>query len=114
MLTRFLGAALLGISLAAVLNVSEPRQPSPRRYCPVVGFSDYEYGLGRSVYLRPKPGCQGPSLVRKVSLIGGAIYRPFEVQAVTPNGFPQNVWLFLSALDYSLDGETWQRLRLNR
>lgn len=102
-----LAALLTGAAFAAP---PAPTKPAPTKYCVPAAFRDYEVGFGRAAFIRPIPGCNRPSLVRKVSDMSGAIYEPFVV--TLPDPFPVRVWLFFSSLEYSLDGVVWLPLRL--
>ncbi|MGY2892467.1 hypothetical protein [Deinococcus sp. UYEF24] len=105
---------MLKLALAALLlgAVSAAPLPKPPIYCPPVAYRDYEVLLGRSALIRPEPGCNRPSLLRKVSDISGEPGTPFQVPVPTVNTFLPRLWLFVSHLEYSLDGRTWQFLRL--
>ncbi|GGR11334.1 hypothetical protein [Deinococcus ruber] len=106
-----LSCAALTVAVLAAPAVKVPALPP--KYCQPVAYRDYEVGFGRAAFLRPLPGCTKPSLVRKVSDLTGEPQSPFLVPLPTPNVFPPETWLFISHLDYSLDGETWQHLRLS-
>lgn len=102
------------ILAALVLGVppAHPVTPPPPKYCPVIAFRDYEVLVGRAALVRPIDGCNRPGLIRKVSDLSGAIYLPSLVPPNIPTIYRPKVWLFLSHLETSLDGETWFPLRL--
>lgn len=86
--------------------------PRPPKYCTPVAYRDYEVMLGRSAFVRPIPGCQGPARIRKVSDITGQADPPLTISLPKADEFPARVWLFVSHLEYTLDGTLWRRLRL--
>lgn len=121
-----LACALLGVAgaqattaapaapFALPLTVRIPATPpKATRYCTPVAYRDYEVMLGRSAFVRPIPGCQGPARIRKVSDITGQADLPLTIHLPTANDFPTRVWLFVSHLEYTLDGSLWTRLRLS-
>lgn len=117
-------AALLGVAgaqattaspaapFALPLTVRIPATPPKPKYCTPVAYRDYEVMFGRSAFVRPIPGCQGPARIRKVSDITGQADPPLTIHLPTANEFPVRVWLFVSHLEYTLDGSLWRRLRL--
>ncbi|WP_407570741.1 hypothetical protein [Deinococcus altitudinis] len=105
MLKLALAALLLGVAAALPL----PKTPI---YCPPVAYRDFEVVVGRSAIIRPQPGCQRPSLIRKVSDLTGLIGEEIRIDQPTPNNFLAHVWLFASHLEYTLDGRRWLYLRL--
>lgn len=111
MLKHALRLALL--LLAPSLATAIPPLPPPRPlYCAPVAYRDYEIVVGRAALIRPAPGCRLPSLIRKVSDITGRIGPAIEVPvAHNPIDFSRQ-WLFVSHLEYSLDGRAWTPLRL--
>lgn len=101
------------LALSVLLTAAAAPLPKPApTYCQPVAYRDYEVLLGRSALLRPTPGCNRPSLVRKVSDISRAPGTPFTVPVPNLNTFLPRVWLFVSHLEYSLDGRSWFPLRL--
>lgn len=106
-----IGAALLFSGAQA--NTTElvtARPASPPPYCQPVAYRDYEVLIGRAAALRPAPGCTRPSLVRKISNAGTTTLIP--VPLPTAAHPLVHVWLFLSRLEYTLDGVVWRPLRL--
>ena len=86
--------------------------PRPARYCTPVAYRDYEVLIGRAVFVQPVEGCKGPVRLRKISDITGQADPPLNIYAPTSGDFPARVWLFISHLEYTLDGSLWTRLRL--
>lgn len=108
--------ALVLLGVRPALAASPPPAPPVRPavgalYCVPRAYRDYEVVIGRAAALRPAPGCRAPSLVRKVSG-AGVPSPPVPVPLPTPNRPLVHVWLFLSRLEYTLDGATWHPLRL--
>jgi len=104
-------ALILGAASAAAILSTASAPPTRATYCLPVAYRDYEVVFGRSVLVRPVPGCNRPSLVRKVSNLSGLPEAPLEVPVPSPNTFLPRLWLFVSHLEYSLDGRSWTYLR---
>lgn len=120
-----LACALLGAAGAQVTSnpaapfalpatVRIPATP-PRavKYCTPLAYRDYEVLVGRAVFVQPVQGCAGPVRLRKVSDITREADPPISIYAPVGNDFPARVWLFISHLEYTLDGFVWLRLRLS-
>ena len=104
---------MTALLLTHLLLVTKPAAaPPPTQYCKPVAFRDYEVMIGRVALVRPANGCTLGSLIRKVSDLNGAIYEPTYVPPNIATLFRPKIWLFLSHLEYSLDGEKWLYLRL--
>lgn len=119
-----LTCALLGAAGAQVANPAAPfvlpmtvhipaTPPKPARYCAPVAYRDYEVLIGRAVFVQPVQGCKGAVRLRKISDITGETDPPLNIYAPVGTDFPARVWLFVSHLEYTLDGSLWTRLRLN-
>lgn len=102
------------IALALLLTASAQTVPKPpqQTYCQPVAFRDYEVIIGRIAVVRPLPGCTKPSLIRKVSDLSGRVDPPLFIPLPSPNLPLTRINLFFSHLEYSLDGRSYTRLRL--
>lgn len=118
-----LACALLGVAGAQVVAnpavpfvlpaaVRIPATPPPARYCRPLAYRDYEVLVGRAVFVQPAEGCAGPARLRKVSDLTGQADPPVNIYAPSSGDFPARIWLFISHLEYTLDGSLWLRLRL--
>ena len=107
----FLAALVLGAP-PVLIPVAAAPPPPQQKYCPVIAFRDYEVLIGRAALVRPIDGCNRAGLIRKVSDLNGAIYLPSLVPPNIATLYRPKIWLFLSHLETSLDGETWVPLRL--
>lgn len=113
MLKHVLGLLLAASSLATAQPLNIPAPPPARTsYCVPIAYRDYDLVLGKVALVRPAPGCQLPSLIRKVSDLSGEAGPPIEVHmSADPTAYTRQ-WLFVSHLEYSLNGQTWLPLRL--
>lgn len=108
-----LNTVLTALALGAVsVPALPPKHPPTFLYCQPLAFRDYEVLVGRAAVVRPAPGCTTGSLVRRVSNSGAWADPPEYIPIPTPTQFLTSFWLFISHLEYSLDGETWHWLVL--
>ena len=93
------------------LTTTIPATPlRPPRYCAPIAYRDYEVLVGRAIYVRPVVGCSGPVRVRKVSDLTGLPDAPINIYAPSAGDPPARLWLFVSRLEYTLNGASWRRL----
>ena len=107
----FLALLLTGAQATATFTAAVPATPPPLvRYCAPIAYRDYEVLVGRAAAVQPAPTCTQPSRIRKVSTITGKADPALTIYAPSYGTPPTRIWLFVSRLEYSLDGRTWQRL----